>query len=274
MIGPAFYAGFRDLGLVPEVGRRAVHAVFGRASRSLARRPTGDLGFYETTFLTMQKKIFEDQAAMHEAYIARGIRQIEELYRARIIDPAPLEGWRQIDIGRRNSDATLVDRGNRTLLFREQFDIIDRFYLQMLRYHWPEGRAFTYLLPLPGPPSVPGPRPFSERYPPTLGARVPRAAISLRTPLADGNIAVFANRWKLIDDDTLPDYLAFVRAHPGEARALVATPVSRRMTRYRLLARAGRLVAAALTRWDVDLGPLPAQPRGIAVAGPKPLLAA
>jgi hypothetical protein len=142
MIGPAFYAGFRDLGLVPEVRRRAVHAVFGRASRSLARRATGDLGFYETTFLTMQKKIFEDQAPMHEAYIARGIRQIEELYRARIIDAAALEAWRQIDIGRRNSDATLVDRGNRTLLFREQFDIIDRFYLQMLRYHWPEvGRS-------------------------------------------------------------------------------------------------------------------------------------
>ena len=38
MIGPAFYAGFRDLGLVPEVWRRAVHAVFGRTSRSLARR--------------------------------------------------------------------------------------------------------------------------------------------------------------------------------------------------------------------------------------------
>jgi hypothetical protein len=83
----------------------------------------------------------------------------------------------------------------------------------------------------------------------------------VRTPLADGNIAVFANRWKLIDDDTLPDYLAFVRDHAGEARALVATPISQRMTRYRLLALAGRLVAAALTRWDVDVGPLPAHPR-------------
>ena len=39
MIGPAFYAGFRDLGLVPEVWRRAVHAVFGRASRSHAKLP-------------------------------------------------------------------------------------------------------------------------------------------------------------------------------------------------------------------------------------------
>jgi hypothetical protein len=274
MIGPAFYAGFRDLGLVPEVWRQAVHAVFGRASRSLAKRAAGDLGFYETTFLTMQKKIFEDQAPMHEAYIARGVRQIEELYRARIIDAATLEAWRQIDIGRRNSDPSLVDRGNRTLLFREQFDIIDRFYLQMLRYHWPEGPAFTYLLTLAGAPSVPGADSYPERFPLTLVARLPRAAISVRTPLADGNIAVFANRWKLIDDDTLPDYLAFVRDHAGEARALVATPVSQRSARYRLLARAGRVVAAALTRWEVDVGPLPAHPRALAVAGTKPLLAA
>jgi len=274
MIGPAFYAGFRDLGFVPEVWRRALHAVFGRASRSLARRAAGDLGFYETTFLTMQKKIFEDQATMHEAYVAHGTRQIEELYRARIIDAATLEAWRQIDTGRRNSDPALVDRGNRTLLFREQFDIIDRFYLQMFRYHWPEGPTFTYLLTLAGAPSVPGADSYPERYPLTFVARLPRAAVSVRTPLADGNIAVFANRWKLIDDDTLPDYLAFVRDHADEARALVATPVSQRTTRYRLLARADRLVAAALTRWDVDVGPLPAHSRALAVAGTKPLLAA
>jgi hypothetical protein len=121
---------------------------------------------------------------------------------------------------------------------------------------------------------VPGADSYPERYPLTLVARLPRAAISLRTPLADGNIAVFANRWRLIDDDTLPDYLAFVRDHAGKARALVATPVSQRTTRYRLLARGGRLVVAALTRWEVDVGPLPAHPRAFAVAGTKPLLAA
>ena len=53
MIGPAFYAGFKDLGLVPDAIRRAVIATLGRASRSAADWATGDLGFYETTFLTM-----------------------------------------------------------------------------------------------------------------------------------------------------------------------------------------------------------------------------
>jgi hypothetical protein len=82
MIGPAFYAGFRDLGFLPDAVRAAVIAVLGRASRRLARRDAGDLGFYETTFLTMQKKIFEDLAGMHEAYLAGGVAQIEEFYRS------------------------------------------------------------------------------------------------------------------------------------------------------------------------------------------------
>jgi hypothetical protein len=125
MIGPAFYAGFTDLGLVPDAVRGAVIAVLGRASRRLARRAGGDLGFYETTFLAMQKKIFEDQAGMHEAYLAGGVPQIEEFYRARIIDAATLEAWRQIDAGRHGAGTAAVAAGNRMLLFREQHDIID-----------------------------------------------------------------------------------------------------------------------------------------------------
>jgi hypothetical protein len=260
MIGPAFYAGFRDLGFVPDAVRAAVLGVFGRASRRLARRVAGDLGFYETTFLTMQKKIFEDQATMHEAYLAGGLPQVEEFYRARIIDLATLAAWRQIDTGRRGGDQAAVADGNRTLLFREQHDIIDRFYLQMLGHGGLGGPAFTYLLTLAGAPSVPGAHSYPERYPLTIDARLPRGQISARTPLADGNIAVFANRWQLIDTDTLPHYVALIRDDPEQARALVATPIQVRMAGYRLLARAPALAAAALTRWHLDItaaaGPL------------------
>jgi hypothetical protein len=260
MIGPAFYAGFRDLGLVPDAARMAVLAVFGRASRRLARSAAGDLGFYETTFLTMQKKIFEDQATMHEAYLAGGLPQVEEFYRARIIDLATLAAWQQIDTGRHGGDQAAVAEGNRTLLFREQHDIIDRFYVQMLGHDGLEGSAFTYLLTLAGAPSVPGAHSYPERYPLTFAARLPRGQISARTPLADGNIAVFANRWQLIDEDTLPKYLAFVRENPEQARALVTTPVQIRMARYRLLARVPALAAAAITGWRLDItaaaGPL------------------
>ncbi len=263
MIGPAFYAGFRDLGLLPDAVRAAVIAVLGRASRRLAGRAAGDLGFYETTFLTMQKKIFEDQAPMHEAYLAGGVAQIEEFYRARIIDAATLEAWRQIDSGRRDAAAVTVADGNRTLLFREQHDIIDRFYVRMSGYRPPLGPAFTYLLTLAGTPSIPGARSYPERYPLRVDARLPRITVSARTPLADGNIAVFTDRWKLIDADTLPAYLAFLRAHPDQARAAVATPLAQRVTGYRVLARAGQLAAAAFTHWDVDLRAAPPRPHAV-----------
>jgi len=260
MIGPAFYAGFCDLGFVPDAVRKTVIATFGRASRRLARSAAGDLGFYERTFLTMQKKIFEDQATMHEAYLAGGMPQLEEFYRTRIIDLATLSAWKQIDTGRGNGDAAAVADGNRALLFREQHDIIDRFYLQMLGHRGLEGPAFTYLLTLAGAPSVPGAHSYPERYPLTFAAWFPRGAIRAQTPLADGNIAIFANRWQLIDDDTLPSYLAFVRDHPEQAHDLVATPIRTRMARYRLLARTRGIAAAALTRWHVDVtaspGPL------------------
>ena len=67
------------------------------------------------------------------------------------------------------------------------------------------------------------------------------------------------------------EYLAFVRYRPGEARALVATPVSQRMPRYRLLARAGRLVVAALTRWGVSVSTRAAHPDVPAIRSTRPL---
>jgi hypothetical protein len=274
LIGPSFYAGFKDLGFLPDAARKAAIAVFGRPIQRLTKRTVADLGFYETTFLRMQKKIFEDQATMHEAYLAHGLSQIEELYHSGIIDAATLEAWREIDRGHKANDTALIDRGNRTLLFREQLDIIDRFYLQMLRHDGPEGLVFTYLLTLAGAPSLPGAHSFPERFPFTLVARLPQATISVRTPLANGNIAVFANRWKLIEDDTLPEFLAFVRDHAGEARKLAGTPVSERAIGQQLGTRAGVLVAMALIRWDVVVSTGRAGAGALAVPPRKPLLAA
>src|SRR5262249_10656015 len=274
MIGAAFFAGFSDPRFVPGAGGRGVGPVFGPRPPPAARAGPRAFRFYETTFLIMQKKIFEDQAPMHEAYVAGGLPEIEEFYRARIIDEATVEAWRQIDTGRHTGDVTLVDSGNRTLLFREQFDIIDRFYVRMLGHDRPEGEIFTYLLTLTGVPSVPGAQSFPQRYPRTFVAQLPGAAISVRTPLADGNIAVFADRWRLIDDDTLPEFLAYIHDHPEQARARVSVPVSLRATRYGLAVRIGRLAAAALSRWDIDIAAAPASPTRLQLRSAKPSLPA
>ena len=76
VIGATFYAAFMDLAILPDAARQFVKSL-GRAWRHLRREAAGELGFYETLFLTMQKKIFEDQASMHEAYLDGGLPEIE-----------------------------------------------------------------------------------------------------------------------------------------------------------------------------------------------------
>ena len=252
MVGPALVAGFLDVGWLPDAVRRSAAALSpGRTQLWLAKGVTADLNFFVTTFLLMEKQIFEDQAPMHEAYLTGGLSEIDKFYRMRIIDVATLVAWQQIDEGLRDSNVALLDIGNRALLFREQRDILDRFYARMLQHRPPGGVLFTYAMTIAGTPSFPGANSYPERYPLTLVIRLPQLAISIRTPLADGNIAVFANRWKLIDDDTLPRFLAYVRDHADEARELVAKPLPQRIRRYRLLARLGGLAVTAVTRWSV-----------------------
>lgn len=113
----------------------------------------------------MQKQIFEDKATMHQAYLAGGILEIERIYRARMVDFATLAAWQQVDAGRRANASALLASGNRTLLWREQGDIIDRFYVQMLRHRTPEGPVVTYLMTLAGAPSVPGAQIVSRGVP-------------------------------------------------------------------------------------------------------------
>jgi len=161
LVGPSFYAGFRDLDSIP-----------GHLLR-----------FFETTFLEMQRQIFEDQSVMHEAYVTDGIAGIRELVDSGLLDTATRIAWEQIDSG----EAPLIDAGNRRLLYREQHDIVDRFYVGMHEHDG--GESFTYAITLGGRPSIPGAKPYAVVFPMTIHAGVPRRLLSLATPLANGNIA-------------------------------------------------------------------------------------
>jgi hypothetical protein len=220
LIGASFYGGFLDIAAVP----------------------TQLLRFYEMTFLRMQKKIFEDQATMHEAYLAGGVPEIEALHLAGTIDSACVRAWRAID----NSNRADWRRGNRWLLYREQDDILDHFYASMRNRHGPEGAALTYFLTLLGTPSVPG----ANGYPAVFPLTVAGGPLRLQTPLADGNISVFPNRWELIEDDTLPAYLGCI-ADPAKAQVLIGTPIAERVPAFRLRHNLGSILSAALTRWSV-----------------------
>jgi hypothetical protein len=233
LIGPSFYAGFLDLGFFPDAMRR----VLG---------PFQGLRFFEVTFLVMQRKIFEDQALMHEAYLACGLDAIGELRSAGIVDEATTRAWEQIDGGGPEG----VQEGNRTLLFREQHDIIERYYAKMRGYEPPQGLAFTYLLTLAGSPAVPGAKSYAAVFPFML----PRSggAVVLATPFPAGNIAVFANRWDLIVEDTLPAFRKLLD-DPHRTLELVARPIEERVPRFRVLRRFGTILKALL-RWRLRRG--------------------
>jgi hypothetical protein len=263
LIGPSFYAGFLDIGFLPDLIRRLLRRLrkFARAGlRRLHRlsrederveeRLTGELGFFETTFLTMQRKIFEDQALMHEAYLGGGLDAIRALAIAGVIDSSTARAWEQIDSG----DPAEVHVGNRTLLYREQYDIIDRFYVDMHRHAPPSGRLFTYLLTLAGTPAIPGAKSYCDAFPLTLSVQVSRRArVRLRTPLAAGNLALFTNRWRLIETDTLPIYQRLIAERAAEVRKLIEWPITARAGRFRLLRRGCRVILALLTHWRVSL---------------------
>jgi hypothetical protein len=253
VIGATFYAAFMDLAILPDAARQLVRSL-GRAWRHLRRDAAGELGFYETLFLTMQKKIFEDQASMHEAYLDGGLTEIKRFYDAGIIDLTTREAWEQIDLGRNTGEQDALDNGCRMLLWREQRDIIDRFYVTMFNHHRPEGWAFTYAMTLAGTPSVPEARSMAEVFPVVFPPQWVPAPIRITTPLPDGNVAHFADRWRLIEADTLPAYLKYVRGDLNEALKSALVPVAERAKRYRLDIQACPLMLGLLTRWGISRG--------------------
>jgi hypothetical protein len=269
LIGPSFYAGFLDVGLIPDA-ERALVAAFDRgistgrrAARTLLRsKPLSDTvtadgwGFFETTFLTMQRKIFEDQAPMHEAYLDGGLDAIANLASAGIIDSVTAQAWTQID----SDDPSAIREGNRTLLFREQHDIIDRYYANMRAYDPPQGKAFTYLLTLAGSPAIPAAKGYPAIFPLTLVSPAPGGSVAIRTPLPDGNIAIFADRWDLIERDTLPAFERFISDDAAKARALISTPITARARRFRTIRRLGA-ITTALTHWQIRFDEEPHAPR-------------
>ena len=266
MVGPSFAAGFFDLGLF----RRVAQVLSGKPGvpfdmSAIANISDHELRFFETTFLRMQRDIFYDQAMMHEAYLDGGLVSIEELRAAGLIDSRTAQAWAQIDEGRRTDNTCLLQSGNALLLRREQEDIIQDNYQRM--YDRPvTGPAFTYLMTALGEPSVPEARSFADWRPLWVSVETPgpenipfvgwdnplQGEVKVRTPLPDGNIAHFTDRWELISEDTLPAYQELVAEDPERAREIVSSDVGDRIDHYRLHHRIDDILWHFGTDWGVD----------------------
>ena len=278
MIGPSFAAGFFDLAQLRRIAEAATDLPSPLRDRlpdgveDLANLPEDELRYYETTFLDMQRQIFLDQGSMHQAYRDGGLDAVTELEQAGLIDRSTLDGWRDIASG----DPDRVQRGNEAFLLREQRDIIDDDYQRMYD-HDPTGPAMTWAMTLVGAPSIPGARGYAEVFPlhvqvetpgperlgtphSVLGHEIPhvdvdnptQVHVDVTTPLPDGNIASFDDRWALIRDDTLPVFQRLLRDHPDQARQIIGSDVPDRITEYRMTQRVDDIVGHLLD-WDVDV---------------------
>jgi len=265
MIGPSFAAGFFDLNLF----RRIAKALEGKPGTpdlsGLADISDADLKFFETTFLSMQKEIFYDQAMMHEAYLSGGMAAIQELRDARLIDDRTVGAWNEIDVGQRTGDNELIKSGNVKLLWREQYQIIQDDYDRMYQ-HPVTGPAFTYVMTAVGEPSIPGAKSYADYNPLRVTVKTPgpdripftpwdnpaQGEIQIKTPHPAGNIANFDQRWDYITNDTLPAYQRLLSDDPERARQMAASDVGGRIDDYRIYHRMDDLIVKYTTDWRVD----------------------
>jgi hypothetical protein len=291
LIGPSFAAGFFDLDTIRD-GAGTMADTLDRLPqlppgleetrdllRDLSEASEGELAYFETTFLEMQRQIFFDQARMHEAYLSGGLEAINELAAASQdvpgmvpIDDRTVQAWELIDEGIRSGNQDLVAEGNYLLLEREQRVIIDDFYNDMRNHNPPIGPAMTYMMTLVGDPSVPGAQSFPEVFPldvtltvdnaaddiPFIGGGIDvvtpdSASATITTPLPDGNIASFDDRWALIEQDTLPAFQELLSNDPELARELAKMSVEDRIEAVRLDDRIDDIAVHLLTSWDVSM---------------------
>lgn len=236
MIGPSFAGGFNDLQMLKRLGK-TVAGIPGAPPglRGLGAVSAPELAWYETKLLDMQKQIFDDQGSMHEAYLHGGIKETERMAAAGLMDDNGRRAWESIDTGIKQDNDDLIGKGNKRLLFREQHDIIDDDYQDMYNHGAGTGRAFTYGLTTIGAPSIPGAHTFAEEFPKQVELGPFGVGGTVDTPLPDGNIAGFNDRWKLIETDTLPAYQELLSGDPERARDIVGSDFDERMDDQRLL---------------------------------------
>lgn len=183
---PAFAAGMLDLGTLPE------------------------LRWFSSMLMSMQKHIFMDLGAMHAAYLHGGIKAVEEMHDAGIIDAGTTAAW--------------ADPAQAVLEFssREQNLVIAEQFNRMRARLLPPGEVVTYAITVAGPMPVPGGK-TPAQYRPLFGG-----------PLPAFNYADREARWDFLSHDTVP---AYERLSRDTVHRIVQRPFADRVAEYRATAR-------------------------------------
>jgi hypothetical protein len=159
----------------------------------------------EEELMTMNLAIFLDLGWMHEAYLEKGLPELEARFEAGDIDEATIAAWRKIDSGIRNKNEEDVQEGNKMLLRREQEVILTPGYANITRIPGINlGRTMGRMAESP----VPGGRRFSVAVP-------------------GGSLANFTDRWKWIEGDMVKHWNRMPRK---DRLYYVETPITNELT--------------------------------------------
>jgi hypothetical protein len=214
----------------------------------LAEATEEELEWYEDTFVEMQKEIFMDLGWQLHAYDQGGIAEMRRLAEAGELTPEQLEAWEDIASG----DPERIAQGNEALVIREQRDILQNEYDEMLDR--PLGDVMTYVFSVIAPSPVPDGRPFREVVDdveidlpeievgidipfggPDISVGIDLPEIGVDTPLPTGNVANWDDRWQWIQEDMMPHYQDLLKNDPDRIYEEIERPVEERAQDYRLI---------------------------------------
>jgi hypothetical protein len=137
--------------------------------------------------------VFDDIYWQHLAYEQGGLAALEAIHSASPLAPQLIEGWRQVDAGRRESNTELIWQGNTTLLQYEQEQVLQPGVYEQLKPLW---SAVAGWVPSPVPGHL---EMFGDHR-------------------RGGNIGEFAQRWGWITGTMLPRYRQLAEASPARVQ--------------------------------------------------------
>lgn len=269
MIGPSFAGGFQDMAMMRDIAKGIVDSPLKyipdselQMLRAVAGLTDAEIKYYETKMLDMNKEIFLDQGRQHMAYEMGGLAEIDRLRDSGAISSSTADAWRDISSG----DPEKIKHGNTVLLDREQNEIISDDYTDM-RNHSVTGEAVTWIVTLAGEPSIPGAKSYPEVFPLKFSIESPgpkdlpftnwdnptQFTSHVTTGLPDGNIANDADRWKLIDQDTLPAYQDLLKSDPEEARRIIGSDFDDRVQQHRPLNNIPQITQRIIDGFGVEI---------------------
>ncbi|AEF38634.1 DUF2515 family protein [Hoyosella subflava] len=206
-----------------------------------------DIDWYLHRLLIKQRNIFMDMAPLHEAYVAGGMAEINELAQSGAYDPYIIQAWQLLSSGTRQGLAEALLR----MASREQNQIIADQWDETAAGRGNKGRILTYVTTVGGNPDVPGASPLGTFRPLSVHATIEGQRVAVHTPLPAFNWADREPRWEYIEQDLVPAFRTLVQDRPGDAARALGVSFKDQANSNRILMRLPDFIVQMTSGWAV-----------------------